>query len=322
MKLLVIGGAGFLGANLVRRCLAESAATVTVFDSLDPLYGSSPECLEGLGERVTFIQGDIGDPDALAEVVTGQSVIFNCAGQTSHPLSMEKPLLDAEVNCLGNLTLLETVRQRNPQAVVVFASSSTVVGRTGSDLVDETHSERPSDIYSANKGVAEKYYQIFHEVYDLKTVSLRLPNLFGPYGKANPQFGFINYFISLANAGKPITVFGPGQQKRNVLFVEDAAEILWQASNAPQLFGATFFATGDEHPTVQEIAQEIDACFEGGGVETVDWPEKRRRIDVGNVELSSKRLREITGWHPRFTLKTGLQRTKDRLASSDGGATP
>ena len=313
MNILIIGGAGFVGANLARRCLAELSSQVTVFDSLEPRYRSTQASLEGLGERFIFVQGDLKDEHLLQGVVQNQDVIFNCAGQTSHPFSMQQPLVDAEANCLGNLRLLESVRQNAPQSTVVFASSTTIVGKAAGDVIDEGHAERPCDIYSANKGVAEKYYQIYHDVYGVNTVSLRLPNLFGPFGKADPQFGFVNYFISLARAGKPITVYGDGQQRRNILYVEDATESLWQVANEPRVFGSALLAAGDEHPTILEIAEEIDVCFGGGGVKLVEWPAERRRIDVGNVELSSARLRKATGWRPRFDLAAGLQRAKDTL---------
>ena len=198
MKVLIIGGAGFLGSNLVRRCLAEYYCEVTVLDSLDPHLHSTTGNLQDVWSKIRFIRGDIRDETVLAEVVQGQDVIFNCAGQTSHPLSMQYPLLDAEINCLGNLKLLEAVRLLNKDAVVVYTSSSTVIGKALYELVDEDHWERPLEIYSANKGVAEKYYRIYHSFHDLKTVVLRFANLFGPYGKAHPEFGFINYFIHLS----------------------------------------------------------------------------------------------------------------------------
>src|SRR5205085_12189275 len=144
--------------------------------------------------------------------------------QTSHPLSLQDPVHDAEINCVGNLKLLEAVRLINPAAVVVYTSSSTVIGRAVGDLIDEKHGEKPLDIYSANKGAAEKYYRIYHRVHDLKTIVLRFANLYGPYGKGYAEFGFINYFISLAWAGKAVDLFGSGEQTRNVLYAEDAAE--------------------------------------------------------------------------------------------------
>jgi len=158
--------------------------------------------------------------------------------------------------------------------------------------------------------VAEKYFQLYHDMYGLKTVSLRLPNLYGAFGKADPQFGFINFFISLAQAGKPITVFGDGEQRRNVLYAEDAAEVLLRASQDQEMFGRALYASGDEHLSICEIAEGIDKCFGGGGVKLVPWPEDRKQIDVGSVRLSSSRLRKITGWAPKYEFMAGLERAK------------
>src|ERR1044071_2128281 len=147
MKILVIGGAGFLGANLVRRCLQESDNHVTVLDSLEPRLRANVNSLHEVWKKIRFVRGSMGDEPLIAEVVQGQDIIFNCAAQTSHPLSLEDPLFDAEINCLGNLKLLESIRLLNKQAMIVYASSSTVIGKAVGDLVDETHGEKPLDIY-------------------------------------------------------------------------------------------------------------------------------------------------------------------------------
>src|SRR5215471_9169052 len=123
MKILIIGGAGFLGANLVRRCLAEPGVELTVMDSLDPHLRSTTKSLREIWDQIQFVRGDMRDEHLLAALVQDQNVIFNCAAQTSHPLSIQYPLLDADINCLGNLKLLEAVRLLNPSAVVVYTSS-------------------------------------------------------------------------------------------------------------------------------------------------------------------------------------------------------
>src|ERR1044072_1079609 len=112
----------------------------------------------------------MGDEPIIAGAVQGQDGIITLAAQTSHPRSLQNPLLDAEINCLGNLKLLEAVRLLNRRVTVVYASSSTVIGREVGGLVDEDHVERPLYIYSANKGVAEKSYRIYNRVHDLKTI--------------------------------------------------------------------------------------------------------------------------------------------------------
>ena len=241
MNVLIVGGAGFLGANLVRRCLAEKDVRVTVMDSLDPHLHATVHNLQGVWPSIRFVRGDMRDETLLADIVQGQDIIFNCAAQTSHPLSIQYPLLDAEINCLGNLKLLESIRLLNNSARVIYISSSTVIGKARTNIVDEEHPEHPLEIYSANKGVAEKYYRIYHSLHDLQTVVLRFANLYGPYGKGYPEFGFINYFIHLNRTDQEIRIFGSGSQTRNVLYVEDAADLLWMAAQEPRLIGGSYF---------------------------------------------------------------------------------
>lgn len=310
MNILVLGGAGFVGCHLVRRCLCEPGNRVTVLDSLDPRCQSTTANLHEVWSQIDFIQGDIRNEVLLAEIVAAQDIIFNCAAQTSHPLSLRDPLFDAEINCLGNLVLLEAVRKYRSDAVVVYPSSSTVIGRATQSIVDEWSPERPLDIYSANKGVSEKYYYIYHSVHDLKTVILRLPNLYGPYGKCHADFGFINYFIHLAATGQEITLFGAADQTRNVLYVEDVADLLYQAAQNERLIGEILFAAHDEHLTVRSVAEQIIAVFGSGTLRSIAWPDERRRIDVQCVTLSAQRLHALTGWRPQYTFEAGLQRTK------------
>ena len=310
MNILIIGGAGFLGANLVRWCLKDPHNQITVLDSVEPQLRATTDHLTEVWDRIRFIHGSMGDDPVIGEIVQGQDVIFNCAAQTSHSLSLENPLFDAELNCLANLKLLEAIRLLNKGAVVVYASSSTIIGKAVGDLIDESHGEKPLDIYSANKGVAEKYYRIYNRAYDLKTVVLRFANLYGPFGKGYPEFGFVNYFIHLAWSDQEIKVFGPGDQTRNVLFVDDAADILVRAAQDERLIGETYFATHDQHLSVLEVAEEIVRVLERGTVTHMEWPDLRRRTEIGGVKISSERLRSITGWNPHYTFEEGLRRTK------------
>lgn len=319
MKILIIGGAGFLGANLVRRCLAEPEVEVTVMDSLDPHLHASTRHLQEVWPRIRFVRGDMRDETLLADIVQGQDVIFNCAAQTSHPLSIQYPLLDAEINCLGNLKLLESVRLVNSSARIVYSSSSTVIGKALTEVVNEDHWERPLEIYSANKGVAEKYYRIYHTIHDLSTVVLRFANLYGPYGKGFPEFGFINYFIHLAWTDQEIRIFGSGYQTRNVLHVEDAVDIMWRAAHEPRLVGESYFATGEQHLSVREIADTIVRVFQRGRVSHVEWPDERKRIEIEQVTFSSERLRSLVEWTPVHDLESGLRRIKSQLEQEETG---
>lgn len=319
MRILVLGGAGFLGANLVRRCLSEDGNQVTVLDSLEPRLRSTTDSLKDVWGDIEFVEGDIRDQSLMGDLVEGQDVVFNCAAQTSHPLSLEDPLFDAEINCVGNLRVLEALRVRNPGAVVVYTSSSTVIGRAVGEVIDEGHGEKPLDVYSANKGVAEKYYRIYHVVHDLKTITLRFANLYGPHGKGAPEFGFVNYFIDLAWRGQDIRVFGDGGQTRNIMHVEDAADILYRCALDPSLSGKMFFAVHDEHLSVRAIADRVVAAFENGRVIQVPWPDVRRRIEVEQVWISPTLLRKLTGWSPRYSFDEGLRRTREIMEGKGSG---
>lgn len=315
-NILIIGGAGFLGTNLTLRCLEEHDVSVTVMDSLDPHLHASIINLKPVWNRIHFVRGDLRDETLLAELVQNKDIIFNCAAQTSHPLSIQYPLLDVDINCMGNLKLLEAVRLLNKDAVVVYTSSSTVIGKATEPVIDENHGEKPLEIYSANKGVAEKYYRIYNTIHDLKTIVLRFANLFGPFGKGFSEFGFINYFIHLAWSNEEIRLFGSGNQLRNVLFVNDATDILWSVAHTDNLFGDTFFAVSDEHLSVAEIANNIVSILGRGKVTYVEWPEIRKRMEVEGVMFSSQKIKAALNWVPRYTFTTGLEETKQIIEAN------
>jgi UDP-glucose 4-epimerase len=312
VNVLIVGGAGFLGSNLVRHSL-QQGARVTVLDSLEPQLRSTTQHLVPVWDRIRFVRGSMTDDTLLASIVQDQDIIFNCAAQTSHPLSIQDPLFDARINCLGNLQLLESVRLLNRRAIVVYTSSSTVIGRAEHDPVDEGHGEKPLDIYSANKGVAEKYYRIYHRVHDVKTVVLRFANLFGPFGKGYAEFGFINYFIHLARTGQEIRIYGDGAQQRNVLFVDDAVSALWAAAHTDALIGESYFAVHEQHLSVREIAAAVVEEMGSGIVTHIPWPDDRRRIEIDTVQISGARFRSLTPWRPQFDLREGLRRTRRTL---------
>ncbi|MCH9001660.1 MAG: NAD(P)-dependent oxidoreductase [Planctomycetes bacterium] len=196
---------------------------------------------------------------------------------------------------------------------MIYPSSISVIGETGGGIVDENIREKPLDIYSANKGVAEKYCRIFNKVHDLKTVVLRFGNLYGPYGKKDSALGFLNYFINLAADGENIKIFVEGSQTKNVMFIDDAVDISWQAAHEPKLFGETFFATHQDYHTIKKIAEAIVKEFGNSKIEYVSWPKIRKRIETKNVKFSSAKLHSLIDWQPKYSLAEGLKLTKERM---------
>lgn len=314
MNAAVLGGAGFLGTNLVRRLVRDGATGVVVVDSLEPRLRSTTEGIRGL-DGVSFIRGDIRDVRLLESTLSGVDVVFNLAAQTSHVLSLADPEWDASLNATSALRVLETARRVNPDALHVFPSTSSVMGRNES-TVDEDTPQKPRDFYSAHKAVAEHYYRVYATLHGVRAAVLRFPNLYGPFGKPYEEFGFLNYFISRAWLGEDLVVFDDGAQVRNVLFVDDAIDAMIAVVADERVRTEPLFVSGEEHLSVRDIAETIVSVFGRGRVLRARFPEDRRRIDPASVQIDGSRFRALTGWRPAHQFVGGLRSTHDRLGGT------
>ena len=309
-KVLITGGLGFIGSNLIYKCI-EMGAEVTVFDSLDPRSGGNQFNINGIAESVELISQDILDFGQVSQAVSKKDIIFNCASSTSHSFSMREPWIDLDVNSKGMINLLEAVRRFNPKVKFIHLGTSTQLGKLAYEPADEKHPEFPSDIYSANKSVSEKYVLIYSKAFNIRATVLRLSNVFGPRASIHsPEFTFNNYFIGLALQGNNIMVYGDGSQVRNVLYVDDAVSALVLAAQSDKTDGEVFFSVGDEHFSVAEIAEATVKKIGLGKVVFVDWPKGREVVDVGDAILTNKKIKELLSWVPVDNLESGLVKTK------------
>lgn len=308
-KVLITGGLGFIGSNLAHRCVALGAR-VMIYDNLDPHSGGNLYNVADIRDLVELHYHDLLNLDLLVDHICDQDIIFNCAASTSHPFSMREPWLDLDVNSRGVVNLLESVRRFNPTAKVVHVGTSTQLGSLHYKPADEAHPEFPTDIYSANKCASEKYVLIYARAYGIRATVIRLSNVFGPRASIHsPEFTFNNYFIGLALQDKDITVYGEGQQLRNVLYVDDAVEALIAAATSEKTNGETFFAVGNDHWSVAQIAEATVAHIGSGRVTFVPWPQNRKSTEIGDAVLSNAKLKRFVNWSPHDDLKSGLIKT-------------
>jgi UDP-glucose 4-epimerase len=287
----------------------ELGARVMIYDCLDPRSGGNIYNVHDIEADVEIVLNDLRNFEGVSAALRRQDILFNCAAYTSHPNSMKEPIIDIDVNCKGVIHVLEAARRFNPELKIVHIGTSTQIGKMRIDPVDELHPEFPLDIYSANKSASEKYVLIYGSYYGLRTVVVRLANVFGPRSNIRtPDFGFMNYFIGLALQGKELTLFGDGTQLRNISYVEDCVDALI-AAIAPESDGQVFFASADRQYSIAEIAEAIVAHV-GGTVRRVPWPKDRAALEIGDAVISNAKIKEILRWRPRFTLEEGLQRTR------------
>jgi UDP-glucose 4-epimerase len=309
-RALVTGGLGFIGSHLAAR-LVELGAEVTIIDSLIPDYGGNLYNVRDIENRVRISFTDIRDPWSMRYLVEGQDFIFNLAGQVSHLDSMEDPQTDLDINCKAQLSLLEALRETNPDARVIFAASRQQYGRPQSLPVTEEHQLVPVDVNGIDLVAGESYHLLYNDVHGIRAISLRLTNTYGPHLlMKHDRQGFITTFIRRAIEGKDIKVFGDGSQLRDFTYVSDAVDAFLSVALAEPAYGRALNVGGQEPVALLEVArlcQQIAAA--GGAVETAPWPNQRKKIDIGSIHVSHDRLTELTGWNPRVSLREGLERT-------------
>ncbi len=308
-RVMVTGGLGFIGSNLARR-LAALGADILLVDSLIDDYGGHLFNIDGIESKVRVNVADIRQATTMNYLVRDREVIFNLAGQVSHIDSMRDPYTDLEINCRSQLTLLEACRNHNPAAKVVFAGTRQVYGKPDRLPVDETHLVRPTDINGINKVAGEYYHLVYNNVFGVRACSLRLTNIYGPRQlvRHNRQ-GFIGWFVRLVVEDKEIQIFGDGQQLRDFVYVDDAADAFLRAGATDEVNGQVFNVGGAQPISHLEL---VDLMIETAGTGTyrlVEWPADKKVIDIGSFYADSTRFRTTTGWEPATTLRDGLAQT-------------
>lgn len=316
-RTLITGGLGFIGSNIAHK-LVSLGAEVTILDAcLDP-YGWNFANIKEIKNSVKFIKGDIRDAKTMGETVRNQDYIFNCAAQVSHVDSMKNPYLDIDINCRGNITLLEACRKYNDSVKIVYAGTRGQMGALKYSPADENHVDEPTDIYGVDKWAGEKYHLIYYKAYGIRTTSLRINNTYGErHQMKHGRYGILNWFIRLALEDKELTIFGEGKQKRDYNYVQDVVDAMILAAQKEESNGKYYLLGSGEPIAFIDMAKMIVKAVGKGRVVKVPWPKERKVIEVGDFFVTYERVREELGWEPRTKLEEGLRRTvefyKNRL---------
>ena len=310
-KVLITGGAGFIGSSLAHY-LVRYGANVTIIDSMIPDYGGNLHNLDGIQDKIRINFSDVRDRYSMEYLIGDQDYLFNLAGQVSHIDSMKDPFADLEINAKSQLSILEACRLFNPAIRIVFASTRQIYGRPRYLPVDENHPLDPPDVNGINKLAGERYHTLYSKVYGLHCSVLRLTNVYGPRQlmKHNRQ-GFIGWFIRKIVRGETIEIFGNGEQKRDLVFVDDVVEALLLAARSKNASGKIYNLGGAEPISLRNLVDLMIEINLSGQYELVPFPEDRKKIDIGDFYSNYKKIAEEIGWNPKILLREGLRRTFD-----------
>ena len=295
-KVLVTGGAGFIGSNLVRLLLDEGRE-VTVYDNLSSGYRQNVEAMPG----ARFVEGDVRDAERLTEAMRGADTMFHLAASVGNTRSIEHPVDDSEINVIGTLRVLEAARSLGVRKVV-FSSSAGIFGELKFLPIREDHPVEPDSPYGASKLAAEKMCLAYSKLYELEAIALRYFNVYGINQRYDAYGNCIPIFAHRMLRGETVTIFGDGEQTRDFVNVRDVARANLLASEARGVSGAFNVASA----TSITINRLVELMSEASGLrpEVVYGPPRKGDVRHSRADITAARA--SLGFEPSVGLEEGL----------------
>jgi UDP-glucose 4-epimerase len=306
MRILVLGGSGFLGSHIVDKFLAEKH-DVVVYDLYPERFRRSPA-------GIKFHTGDFGNVGALDELIsTGFDAVIHCVSTTTPKSSNESPEFDIQSNVIGTLYLLDICVKHSVGKLVFLSSGGTIYGDIGDiDMVDETHAVRPMCSYGVSKLTIEHYLDVYRHLRGLNYVALRLSNPYGERQSPLRALGALTVFLHKTLKRENVEVWGDGRVTRDFIYVGDVANAVYLATIKP-ISGIFNVGTGTGL-SLREILAEISKVV--GRETSVNWLASRS-FDVPRIVLDAKKLKIATDWECITPIREGVAITADWLRNTD-----
>ncbi len=296
-KVLITGGAGFIGSNVIRYFLERNHGVV-VFDNLSTGYRqnipSSP--------NLRFIQGDIRDQALLRKSMEGCEAVLHLAAAVGNIRSIENTAEDSEINVLGTLNMLNAVRDQGIRKIV-YSSSAAIFGEPQRLPIDEIHPTAPDSPYGVSKLAGELHALCYAKLYGIDVVCLRYFNVYGPNQRYDAYGNVIPIFATRKLKGQSLTIYGDGEQTRDFVHVEDVAQANYLGTTRPDT-GGTYNIGSGASITINQLASMMNTIGDQGPVPLQHVPPRKGEVkhSLANIDKAEARL----GYKPHKDLKTGL----------------
>lgn len=286
-KVLVTGGAGFIGSNLIVK-LKKLGAKVESFD---------------------HSQGkDILDKNALRSTIKKKfDIIYHLAGYSGGPRSNQEIVKTMEINTIATANLLKFVKEYSRHSKIILSNSRLEYGKPSYLPIDEKHPTNPNSVYGISKLASTQIAMLFSKNYGLKITVLRTSNVYGPTkSKKFMGYNIINYFIDIAKRGKTIEIFGTGEQERDYLYITDLIDafILLTNENAS---GQIFNLGYGKGIKVKDMAEIIVRCVGDGKIKFRKWPKEYKEVETGSYITDIRKIQRMLGFNPRISFKEGVE---------------
>ena len=304
-KVVVTGGAGFVGSHLTE-ALLQRGCDVTILDNFSNGFMENIAHLLDAKRKVNLIRGDVRDEDVCAKAVEGAAVVFHEAAQINPVVAVEQPSHDFEINARGTLNMLDAARKKD---VTKFIFASTNVYANPQYLpIDEKH---PIDLlspYAASKFSGEAYCIVYNNTYGVETVRLRYTNIYGPRQRSTKnESGVITIFIERVLKGIAPTIFGDGEQTRDFIYISDIVDANLLAAQSDKSRGDVFNIGFGQETSVNTLAHTILKIAKRTDLAPKRGPE--RAADFRRCAADITKARKILGFSPQVALDVGLKKT-------------
>ena len=303
MKILITGGMGFIGSNLIDLLLQEKHNIIVLTKSY-----SKKKNISHIRDKIKVEKVDITNHRKLSNIIEQYKpeMIIHLAGETSHSKSFENPLKDIDSNAKSTLFLLEKIREMQLKCRFILGSTFIVIGKPKKLPVNENSPCNPTTIYGANRLAGEQYCKIYHEVYGIDTISFRITNSFGPREQIVAKKNAINFLIHQAYRGEKITIFNEGKFFRDLIYISDvvsAIKIIMKKGKS----GNLYWISSNKKTWFYKLGNMLEKLT-NAKIKFVETPRYTKKVDVGNFVVDNSKLRSL-GWKPKISIEEGIEKT-------------